>query len=266
MFSNQNTQAFNEFYEGVSDIQSNYENNDGFGKMTSFYKGSKGFKKVSSVQNFSLAKPHHGTMKKTSSSNTVAEMEFESFSGKPVINHMYNDESTKETFSPYSSKNSLSSMSSMQTSQAKGRKVLSKKKNVGEQEFRNKYKTEKCKYYADNGYCEFGDQCAFAHGETDIRQKAVVASNYKTKQCVQFHENGLCPYGTRCQFLHCLRKDCQLNPKIAYTNYTEDIDNVDIWYTENQDCVCLKRRCRPRLPVLENASISKACENNHKDI
>jgi hypothetical protein len=263
MFYNQNTQAFNEFYEGVTDIQSNYENNEGFGKMTNFYKGSKGFKKVSSVQSFSLAKSN-GSMKKTTSSNNMVEMEYESFSGKPVLNNMYADESTKESFSAFSSKTSFSSMTSMQNaSQAKGRKTMSKKKNVGEQEYKNKYKTEVCKYWADSGYCEFGDQCAFAHGGLDIRQKATVASNYKTKQCVQYHENGLCPYGVRCQFLHCYRKDCQLNQKLVYTNYAEDIDNIDIWFTENQDCVCLKRRCRPRLPALEKASLSNTCNDDH---
>jgi hypothetical protein len=259
MFSNQNGHAFTEFYEGVKDIKNNHENSDGFGKMTSFSKSSKGVKKVSSVQNFSLVKAYNGSMKKTISSNAFTDMEFEnptSFSGKPAMIYMLNEESTKEAYSPFSSKTSLSSMSSLQPgAQTKSRKTLSKKKNASEVEFRNKYKTEKCKYWADNGYCEFGDQCAFAHGETDIRQKSVISSNYKTKQCVQFHENGLCPYGIRCQFLHCLRKDCQLNPKIAYTNYTEDIDNIDIWFTENQDCVCLKRRCRPRLPALEKASI-----------
>jgi hypothetical protein len=270
MFSNQNAHAFTEFYEGVSDIQSNYENNDGFGKMTSFAKSSKGFKKVSSVQSFSLVKAYNGSMKKTSSSNAFTEMEFDpsNFTGKSGINHVFNDESTRESYSPYSSKTSLSSMSSMQAgTQGKGRKTLNKKKNASEMEFRNKYKTEVCKYWADNGYCEFGDQCAFAHGGLDIRQKTTVASNYKTKQCVQYHENGSCPYGIRCQFLHCYRKDCQSNPKLIYTSYADDVENVDIWFTENSDCVCLRRRNRPRLPALEKASLpDNSVSAHHKAI
>jgi hypothetical protein len=270
MFPNQNAHAFTEFYEGVSDIQSNYDNNDGFGKMTSFSQSSKGFKKVSSVQSFGLVKAHNGYIKKTSSTNTFTEMEFDpiSFSGKPVINYVFNDESTKESYSPYSSKTSLSSISSVPTmSQAKGKKTLGKKKNASELEFRNKYKTEVCKYWAEKGYCEFGDQCAFAHGGNDMRQKTTVASNYKTKQCVQYHENGLCPYGIRCQFLHCLRKDCQSNPKLLYTSYAEDVENVEIWFTENPDCVCLRRRNRPRLPALEKATLPEtSVHDSHKGI
>ena len=32
------------------------------------------------------------------------------------------------------------------------------------------FKTAMCKRYADTGYCSYGDQCGFAHGESDLRK------------------------------------------------------------------------------------------------
>ncbi len=59
-----------------------------------------------------------------------------------------------------------------------------------------------CKNWEKYGTCEFGDHCAFAHGETELREKIHVAPQYKTKRCRGFYEDGFCPYGSRCQFLH----------------------------------------------------------------
>ena len=59
-----------------------------------------------------------------------------------------------------------------------------------------------CKNWEKNHYCEFGDRCAFAHGEHELRQKNFVAPQYKTKKCRSFFDNGFCPYGSRCQFIH----------------------------------------------------------------
>ena len=59
-----------------------------------------------------------------------------------------------------------------------------------------RYKTEICKKW-EAGFCEFGDKCAFAHGNEDIRGKA-----YKTKRCRQFFENGYCMFGNKCLFQH----------------------------------------------------------------
>lgn len=102
----------------------------------------------------------------------------------------------------------------------KNKGANNKKKSTDQTDYRKKYKTEvaninvlenlncyekPCKYWTEKGYCEYGDQCAFAHGNNEIRQKPNVSSNYKTKKCNQFHETGYCPYGVRCQFIHCLR-------------------------------------------------------------
>lgn len=106
----------------------------------------------------------------------------------------------------------------MQGNKNKGAKNQ-QKKSTDQTDYRKKYKTEvvnilhpkvlfyskPCKYWTEKGYCEYGDQCAFAHGNNEIRQKPNISSNYKTKKCNQFHETGYCPYGVRCQFIHCLR-------------------------------------------------------------
>ena len=42
-----------------------------------------------------------------------------------------------------------------------------------------------------NGFCKYGDNCAFAHGEVELKNKKL-NSNYKTKPCKQFFEIGFC--------------------------------------------------------------------------
>ena len=45
-------------------------------------------------------------------------------------------------------------------------------------------------------------QCAFAHLDVEMRQKAIIHSRYKTKACNNFAKTGSCKYGDRCLFLH----------------------------------------------------------------
>ena len=37
----------------------------------------------------------------------------------------------------------------------------------------NNYKTVPCKYFTQDGVCNFGDKCSFAHGLEDMRAKPV---------------------------------------------------------------------------------------------
>ena len=104
--------------------------------------------------------------------------------------------------------------------------VKTTKPSSNEQDFRVKYKTEVCRNW-EAGYCEFGERCAFAHGDQELRKKQYLANNYKTKPCKQFFELGYCMYGSRCQFKH---RDCNekspistasSSPRAAKSTYIE---------------------------------------------
>ena len=71
--------------------------------------------------------------------------------------------------------------------------------------FRAYYKTELCKNWMEEGQCEFGDDCVYAHGRNELNKRnANPHKNYKTKMCKQWHEStpGVCTYGVKCQFIH----------------------------------------------------------------
>ena len=67
--------------------------------------------------------------------------------------------------------------------------------------FKTKWKTEICRYWEMYGECKYGDSCAFAHGDSELKKRKMTF-NYKTKPCKQFFELGYCSYGCRCQFSH----------------------------------------------------------------
>jgi hypothetical protein len=97
-------------------------------------------------------------------------------------------------------------------------------------DFKIKYKTELCKYYEINGFCKFGDRCAYAHGKENLRSKVTNSSAYRTKKCFQFFEQGYCPYGSRCQFAHQLTTNIINNPydrKMSYTKILETISKLE---------------------------------------
>lgn len=86
------------------------------------------------------------------------------------------------------------------------------------------FKTIICKNYIETGWCQFGDQCRYAHGKKDLRSKPdkfVIDTNelsdemkakmkakaqstpgYKSKLCQTFEETGHCQYGDICIFAH----------------------------------------------------------------
>ena len=82
------------------------------------------------------------------------------------------------------------------------------KKSGDTNDFKTKWKTEICHYWEMNHYCKYGENCAFAHGENELKNRKL-SMNYKTKLCKQFFCSGYCPYGARCQF-------CHKKPKISY--------------------------------------------------
>ena len=127
-------------------------------------------------------------------------------------------------------------------------------------DFKIKYKTELCKYYEINGYCKFGDKCAYAHGKENLRSKVTNSSAYRTRKCTQFFENGYCPYGSRCQFAHQLTTNITNNPydrKMSYAKTLETISKV-----ENIDNI-KKLISKPRLTIFKEIIDEKiSLENN----
>lgn len=123
-------------------------------------------------------------------------------------------------------------------------------------DFRVKYKTELCKFYEIDGYCKFGEHCAYAHGKENLRTKVTNTTAYRTKNCTQFFEKGYCPYGNRCQFAHQLQSNILNNPYEKNMSYTkllsmisklENVDNIKVLFN------------KPRLDVF------KKITKNHKE-
>ena len=111
------------------------------------------------------------------------------------------------------------------------------------EDFKKKYKTELCKYYEINGFCKYGDNCAYAHGKENLRSKITNTTAYRTKNCNQFFQNGYCPYGNRCQFAHQVASNIINNPydrKMTYKNIfeiiskKENIENIKAFVSKNR--------------------------------
>ena len=123
-------------------------------------------------------------------------------------------------------------------------------------DFKIKYKTELCKYYEINGYCKYGDKCAYAHGKENLRSKVTNTTAYRTKKCSQFFEQGYCPYGNRCQFAHQLKSNITNNPYDKGMSYGKILETIS--KLENVENI-KKLVEKPRLNVFK-----EICgDNNH---
>ena len=126
-------------------------------------------------------------------------------------------------------------------------------------DFKIKYKTELCKYYEINGYCKYGDRCAYAHGKENLRSKVTNSTAYRTRKCSQFFENGYCPYGNRCQFAHQLASNIINNPydkKMTYKKTLETISKLE--NVENIKKLIEKPRLSIFKEIFENKNLVKS--------
>ena len=67
------------------------------------------------------------------------------------------------------------------------------------------YKTSLCKNFSDDGTCNFGDRCNFAHGTADLRrgiQDHGEKPIFKTSMCRNIMSQGSCNHGQACRFAH----------------------------------------------------------------
>ena len=110
---------------------------------------------------------------------------FDVFSFKS--NNEYNDTVSEEDLKDLSSnQNPLTSYEELEEYAENDykNKFNSKKNNKKKQgpfkstaaDFKIKYKTELCKYYEINGFCKYGDNCAYAHGKENLRTKITTIS------------------------------------------------------------------------------------------
>jgi hypothetical protein len=130
-------------------------------------------------------------------------------------------------------------------------------------DFKIKYKTELCKYYEINGYCKYGDKCAYAHGKENLRSKVTNTTAYRTKKCTQFFEQGYCPYGSRCQFAHQLKSNIINNPYDRGMTYGKILETIS--KLENVENI-KKLIEKPRLPVFLEISEEKTESRLLEDI
>ena len=118
--------------------------------------------------------------------------------------------------------------------------------------FKLKWKTEICRYWEMYGECKYGDNCAFAHGDSELKQRKITF-NYKTKPCKQFFELGYCSYGSRCQFSHKKEEDLK-NSKNNVKEKKEEVSYLkiieELLSEDNQISHELVKR--PRLMTFEN--------------
>ena len=78
--------------------------------------------------------------------------------------------------------------------------------DVFEPAYKQKEKTEICKFWLNGQDCKFGAECAFAHGEHELMKKTHVASKFRMTLCKSYMTGeGFCQYGVRCQFSHTSR-------------------------------------------------------------
>ena len=126
----------------------------------------------------------------------------------------------------------LSTSSEDNLEQKKDKKINEKKEPYKSKkiDFKRKYKTELCKYFEIDGFCKYGEKCAYAHGKENLRLKVTNTSSYRTKKCSQFFEKGYCPYGNRCQFAHQLESNIINNPldkKMSYMKILESFSKIE---------------------------------------
>ena len=126
-------------------------------------------------------------------------------------------------------------------------------------DFKIKYKTELCKYYEINGYCKYGDKCAYAHGKENLRSKVTNTTDYRTKKCSKFFEQGYCPYGNRCQFAHQLKSNIINNPYDRGMTYGKILETLSkLENVENIKKLIEKPRLAVFKEIVDNKENSKS--------
>lgn len=75
----------------------------------------------------------------------------------------------------------------------------------------DRYKTELCRPFTEEGQCKYGSKCQYAHGTHELRP-TFRHMKHKTKLCHKFHSTGFCNYGSRCTYIH--NEEDDMNNKV----------------------------------------------------
>lgn len=118
----------------------------------------------------------------------------------------------------------------------------------------DRYKTELCRPFSENGTCRYGEKCQFAHGTCELRTVSR-HPKYKTDLCRTFHSTGFCPYGSRCHFVHGERNPTM--DTVGKPNWNDDADatRFHVGFSEVARASRLDRSEVP--PVSDSASIQQ---------
>merc|ERR1712048_1164111 len=145
-------------------------------------------------------------------------------SGFDAIKENYNGELDKLSSETSDSRCSLSSDSQQDVSDADEIKMIEFQRTrprsmstpgplYGTKFNTQRYKSEICQRFMENGSCKYGEKCQFAHGEDELRY-VYKHPKYKTLPCKTFHQSGVCSYGNRCNFLHAETEDDLVKQRI----------------------------------------------------
>lgn len=75
----------------------------------------------------------------------------------------------------------------------------------------DRYKTELCRPFTEEGQCKYGSKCQYAHGTHELRP-TFRHMKHKTKLCHKYHTTGFCNYGSRCTYIH--NEEDDINNKV----------------------------------------------------
>lgn len=131
------------------------------------------------------------------------------FAPKPVMNATFTEfKPTSNAFQPTLSMPAAFWMqnSNQQSFAVEPEYLSADNVQVYEPAYKQKEKTEICKFWLNGQDCKFGNECAFAHGEHELMKKTHVASKFRMTLCKSYQTgDGFCQYGARCQFCHLSR-------------------------------------------------------------
>ena len=140
-----------------------------------------------------------------------------------------------------------------------------KEKSEEYNNFKTKWNTEICRNWEMYGECKYGNSCAFAHGDSELKTRKL-SFNYKTKACKQFFELGYCSYGIRCQFSH--KKEDFLREKNKINGIKCDDNKISYWkiikefLSDENNNISHELVKRPRLKTFENIT---SCTSNQSE-